>query len=193
MSSDDFGSLIYLVVLGCAVIFWFVTNHRQSFSKSIQQGLAWLLIFIGVIAAYGMWGDIRSTVMVEATVDAKLGSIEIPQSPDGHYRLALEVNGARINFVIDTGASEVVLSQADARRAGFDTETLPYFGRAMTANGEVRTAPVRLEEVRLGALVDRDVAASVNGGELEQSLLGMSYLQRFNEITISGGNLKLQR
>ena len=193
MSGDDFGSLIYLVVLGCAVIFWFVTNHRQSFAKSIQQGLAWLLIFVGAIAAYSMWGDIRSTVLVQATVDEQAGSIEIPRSPDGHYRLALEVNGARIDFIVDTGASEVVLSQADARRAGFDPDSLPYYGRAFTANGEVRTAPVRLDEMRLGSMVDRDIPASVNGGELDQSLLGMNYLQRFREITITGGNLKLTR
>lgn len=193
MSEFQSMNLVYLVILGCAVIFWFVTNHRQSFGKSIQQGLAWLLIFVGVIAAYGMWGDIRSTVLVQATVDAQAGTIEIPRSPDGHYRLALEVNGKRIDFVVDTGASEIVLSKADAARAGFDPENLPYYGRAYTANGEVRTAPVRLEEMRLGEMVDRDVAASVNGGDLQQSLLGMSYLQRFREITISGGKLMLVR
>lgn len=193
MSENDFGSLAYLVILGCAVLFWFVTNHRQSFSKSIQQGLAWLLIFVGIIAAYGMWSDIRSTVLVQATVNSEAGTIEIPRSPDGHYRLALEVNGARIDFVVDTGATEIVLSKADAALAGLEPDSLPYYGRAYTANGEVRTAPVRLAEVRLGAMVDQNVSASVNGGELGQSLLGMSYLQRFHEITISGGKLLLVR
>ncbi|WP_372887870.1 TIGR02281 family clan AA aspartic protease, partial [Shimia sp.] len=92
-----------------------------------------------------------------------------------------------------TGASEIVLSRADARRAGFDVDRLPYYGRAFTANGEVRTAPVTLRELRLGEMVDTGVAASVNGGQLEQSLLGMSYLQRFSEIRISGGTLSLLR
>lgn len=193
MNSDGFGNLIYLVVLGSAVIFWFVTNHQQSFRKNIQQGLAWLLLFIGVIAAYGMWGDIRSTVVPTATVHADGGAIEIPRSADGHYRLTMRVNGAAIVFVVDTGASEIVLSKADAAKAGLDPETLPYMGRAFTANGEVRTAPVTLDELRLGSFVDKRVRASVNGGDLEQSLLGMSYLQRFREITISGGKLILVR
>lgn len=193
MSENDTGHLIYLIILGSMVVFWFVTNHRGSFGKAVQQALAWVLIFIGVVAAYGMWGDIRSTVLVQATVNEQAGTITIPQSPDGHYRLALDVNGARIDFVVDTGASEIVLSKADAARAGLDPDNLPYYGRAYTANGEVRTAPVRLEEIRLRAMVDRDVPASVNGGELDQSLLGMSYLGRFNEITISGGRLILKR
>ncbi|WP_127111938.1 retropepsin-like aspartic protease family protein [Shimia sediminis] len=191
MSEFETGHLIYLIILGSMVIFWFVTNHRGSLGKTLQQALAWGLIFVGVIAAYGMWGDIRSTVLVQATVDDRTGTISIPQSADGHYRLALDVNDTRIDFVIDTGASEIVLSKADAARAGLDPDNLPYYGRAYTANGEVRTAPVRLDEIRLGGLVDHNVPASVNGGDLDQSLLGMSYLQRFREITISGGKLML--
>ena len=144
MSENDTGHLIYLIILGSMVVFWFVTNHRGSFGKAVQQALAWVLIFIGVVAAYGMWGDIRSTVLVQATVNEQAGTITIPQSPDGHYRLALDVNGARIDFVVDTGASEIVLSKADAARAGLDPDNMPYYGRAYTANGEVRTAPVRL-------------------------------------------------
>ena len=59
MSENDTGHLIYLIILGSMVVFWFVTNHRGSFGKAVQQALAWVLIFIGVVAAYGMWGDIR--------------------------------------------------------------------------------------------------------------------------------------
>ncbi len=193
MNGDSIGNLVYLVVLGSAVIFWFVSNHRQSFRKNIQQGLAWLLLFVGVIAAYGMWGDIRSTITLQAKVDVQTGTVEIPQSADGHYRLTLEINGNAIGFIVDTGASEIVLSKEDAKQAGFDVENLAYYGRAYTANGEVRTAPVILQEIRLGDMVDTGIAASVNGGQLDQSLLGMSYLQRFSEITISRGKLVLVR
>ncbi len=193
MSNWQTGQLTYLVLLGAAVLFWFVTNHRQSFRKTIQQGMAWALIFIGIIAAYGMWGDIRSTIMPQASVFSEEGRVVIPRSPDGHYRLALSVNGAPVNFVVDTGASNIVLSKQDAAKAGLDPESLPYFGRALTANGEVRTAPVVLEEVRLGDLIDRRVPAQVNGGELDQSLLGMSYLGHWREITISNNTLILQR
>ena len=193
MSENDTGHLIYLIILGSMVVFWFVTNHRQSFGKTVQQGLAWVLIFVGVIAAYGMWGDIRSTVLVQATVNEQTGTISIPQSSDGHYRLALDVNGVEINFVVDTGASEMVLTQADAARAGIALDELRYLGRANTANGEVRTAYVRLDRVELGNVIDSGVTAVVNEGEMDQSLLGMGYLQRWGRIEIAQGKLILTR
>ncbi|MBR9841857.1 MAG: TIGR02281 family clan AA aspartic protease [Rhodobacteraceae bacterium] len=193
MNSWQTGQLTYLVLLGAAVLFWFVTNHRQSFRKTVQQGMAWVLIFLGVLAAYGMWGDIRATVAPQTAVFSDAGRVVIPRSPDGHYRLTLKVNGTPLDFVIDTGASNIVLSKDDAARAGLDPENLPYYGRALTANGEVKTAPVVLDEIRLGGMVDSRVSAQVNGGELDQSLLGMSYLNHWREITISGGELILQR
>ena len=71
--------------------------------------------------------------------------------------------------------------------------TTPCPGRAMTAHGEVRTAPVRLDSVELGPVLDRNVRAWVNEGEMDKSLLGMSYLQRWNRIEITGNALVLSR
>lgn len=191
MSGDQIAQLSYFAVLGAAIVLWFVASNRQSLSKTAQQALVWFLIFIGVIAAYGMWGDIRSTVIPSATVHSSEGRIEIPQSPDGHYRLFLDVNGTPVNFIVDTGASNVVLSKRDAERAGFDPDSLPFFGRARTANGEVRTAPITIDRLSLQGVTERNVAAAVNGGELDESLLGMSYLGRYSQITISSGKLIL--
>jgi aspartyl protease family protein len=191
MSGDQIAQLSYFAVLGAAIVFWFVASNRQSLSKTVQQILVWVLIFVGIIAAYGMWGDIRSTVIPTATVHSAEGRIEIPQSPDGHYRLSLDVNGTPVNFIVDTGASNVVLSKRDAERAGFDPDTLPFFGRARTANGEVRTAPITIDTLSLQGVTERNVVAAVNGGELDESLLGMSYLGRYSQITIASGKLIL--
>ena len=117
----------------------------------------------------------------------------VPRSRDGHYYLTLGVNGQPIDFVVDTGATNIVLTKADAERVGFSLTELNFFGRANTANGEVRTAPVRLQEVTLGAARDTSVAAYVNEGEMFQSLLGMSYLQRWSSIEIRNNALILTR
>ena len=98
-----------------------------------------------------------------------------------------------VNFVVDTGATDVVLSEVDARRVGLDPEGLIYSGRASTANGIVRTARVRLEDVSVGGFDEGSLRASVNEGALETSLLGMSYLQRFERIEIRGDRLILER
>lgn len=193
MSEFDYARLFYLVLLGSAVVLWFFAQNRNSLGKITQQAIIWALIFVGVIAAVGLWGDIRNTVMPGQAVVAEDGRIELPRAADGHYYLTADVNGAPIRFVVDTGASQIVLTKADAETAGLATEELSFVGRAYTANGEVRTAPVRLERVEVGPLVDEDVRAVVNEGELDQSLLGMEYLQRFTSVEISNGTLVLTR
>lgn len=191
MNDFEYARVIYLVLLGSAIVLWFVAQNRASLGKVTQQALVWALIFVGAIAAVGLWGDIRQTVLPGQAVVAEGGRIVLPRAMDGHYYLAAEVNGQTVRFVVDTGASQIVLTRADARRAGLDTENLAYVGRAYTANGMVRTAPVRLDRLSVGPVVNRDVRAVVNEGELEQSLLGMDYLQRFSSVEITGGKLVL--
>ena len=98
-----------------------------------------------------------------------------------------------VDFVVDTGATDIVLTRADAARVGIDPATLRYDGRASTANGIVRSARVRLDSFRLGGVLDRDVTAVVNEGEMETSLLGMRYLQRFERLEIADNRLVLER
>lgn len=193
MSAMDTGQLIYLVMLLAAVVFWFVVANRNSLGKMLQHAALWGLIFLGAIAAVGLWGDIRQTVMPRQAVFSDQGRIEVPRSPDGHYYLTLEVNGHPTRFVVDTGASSIVLLEEDARAAGIDPERLRYSGTAMTANGAVRTARVVLDEIGLDGMTDRRVTAFVNEGEMAESLLGMSYLQRFDRLEITGGRLILER
>ena len=107
--------------------------------------------------------------------------------------MTLEVNGTPLRFIVDTGASDIVLSAEDAARAGLDTDRLAFVGVARTANGTVSTARVWLDEVRLGEMVDSSVPALVNGGEMSGSLLGMAYLNRFSEVRFGGGTVTLVR
>ena len=192
MQQIDFAHLTYLVILGSVLVLWFVVQNRDSIGKLMQQALIWVLIFVGAIAVVGLWDDIRQTVRPMQSVVSE-DRIELPRAPDGHYYLTAQVNGEPIRFVVDTGASQIVLGQSDAERIGIDTGRLAYLGRAYTANGEVRTAPVRLNSVEVGPVRHEDVRAVVNEGEMSGSLLGMSYLQRFSSIEITGGKLVLTR
>ena len=82
---------------------------------------------------------------------------------------------------------------SDAKKIGIKESELRFVGEASTANGVVRTAPVRLDRFEIGPIRDDGVRAWVNEGELDQSLLGMSYLQRFETVSFSGGKLILER
>lgn len=192
MNGDQIAQLAYLGLLGAAVAGWFFSQNSQSLGKTTQQLAAWVLIFVGAIAAVGLWQDLQGTLVPQQSVISE-NRIAVPQSFDGHYYLTLSVNGAPVEFVVDTGATEMVLTREDAAAIGIDTGSLNFIGTAFTANGAVRTAPVWLDEVRLGPLVDRNVRAVVNDGELFGSLLGMGYLERFSSIEIRGDELILTR
>jgi aspartyl protease family protein len=193
MSGEDYGRLFYLVLLGTAVAGYFFAQNRQRLSATLQQAAIWGLIFLGVIAGYGLWGDIRSTVSPQQLIVGEGNRVEVPRNRDGYFHLTLEINGTPVEFVVDTGATDIVLTREDAARAGIDMGSLRFIGTAFTANGEVPIAPVRLAEIRLGDHTARNVRASVNGGELFKSLLGMSYLSRFERLEIAGDRLILTR
>ncbi|WP_299023532.1 TIGR02281 family clan AA aspartic protease [uncultured Sulfitobacter sp.] len=193
MTSDNIASLIYLVLLGCAVGGWMFMSGRESISKTLQMAAVWGFIFLGVVAAYGLWNDVQRQTMNDQMLQLGDGQIIVPRQPDGHYYLTLALNGENIRFVVDTGATDMVLTRRDAERAGLDPDSLNFIGMANTANGTVRTAPVRIDTVRLGDITDTDVRASVNGGEMFGSLLGMGYLEKWGRIEISGGELRLTR
>ncbi|SNR41989.1 retropepsin-like aspartic protease family protein [Puniceibacterium sediminis] len=193
MSSMQLGNLGYLLLLGAILVFWLFVQNRESLGKKAQAAAAWGLIFLGTIAAIGLWDDIRQTVVPQQAVFADQGRIELPRAPDGHYYVTVGLNGAPVRFVVDTGASGMVLTRGDAVKAGLDLDGLAFYSQAMTANGPVQTAPVEIATVSLGPFSDRDVRAYVNDGEMEQSLLGMTYLQRFDRLEISGGKMFLER
>ena len=93
--------------------------------------------------------------------------------------------------MIDTGASDVVLSPADAERLGLRPDRLRFTGRASTANGEVAFAPVRLREIRIGQLTRHDLDVVVNRSPMPFSLLGMSFLASLEGWEARGDRLML--
>ena len=193
ISGDQFGSLIYLGLLVTVIAGWYLAANRRNLGRVAQHAAVWIFIFLGAIVAAGLWPEVRDTVAPRQTVMQDGTGVVVPMSPDGHFYLTLDLNGVPVRFVVDTGATDIVLSAGDAARIGIPTEALVFSGRALTANGEVATAPVRIETVALGPHVDTGLRAVVNRGELRESLLGMSYLRRFDRLEISGGRMVLER
>ena len=99
----------------------------------------------------------------------------------------------KIKFLIDTGASDVVLNPSDAVRLGFNLKQLSFDKIYNTANGIVRGAPVKLGRVKIGPIEITNVRASVNGADMVTSLLGMSFLSRIGGYEVVGDRLTLKR
>jgi aspartyl protease family protein len=121
---------------------------------------------------------------------AAVNTLVYPVDARGHVLLDAVVNGAPVRFLVDTGASLVTLTPADARAAGLSPRQLAFDERASTANGLVRMASVTLREIRLGQLSVGDVPAAVIEN-LNVSLLGMSFLNRLQSYEMRGGRLTI--
>ena len=191
MDGETLARLGYLALLLAAVGGWVVVEFRGRLGMAMRTSAAWGLIVIGLMAGYGLWQDIRTDIAPRQSV-MEGGDIRVPRAEDGHYYLVLQIDGTPVQFMADTGASNVVLSAADARRIGIDPDGLMYLGQARTANGTVRIAHVTLPQVSLGPYVDPGLSAWVNEGDLDTSLLGMDYLGRYR-IEIDRGEMILRR
>lgn len=191
MDGETLARVGYLAIILVAVGGWALVEFRQRMGQALRMAMAWGLIFVGIVAGYGLWNDIRRDVMPVQAVTAD-GVIEVPRAPDGHYYLTLRINGTPIRFMVDTGASGMVLGDGDAKRLGIEPESLMFLGQANTANGVVRTARVTLSEVELGPFRNQNFRAFVTEGELAQSLLGMDYLGQFR-MEFAGNRLILRQ
>jgi aspartyl protease family protein len=107
---------------------------------------------------------------------------EVTKAKDGHYWAEANVNGARVRFLVDTGASAVALTPLDAQRLGFDTTKLNYAYKVMTANGEAHAAAIKLASISVAGAQVSDVDALVLDKGLDTSLLGMTYLGRLSRF-----------
>lgn len=128
-------------------------------------------------------------------------AVPIPRSADGHFwaegAASSDTGHAAVHFLVDTGASSVALTAADAARLGFRPEQLIYSRPVFTAEGEVRAAPVMLSRLSVGGAVVREVRALVlqdgpRPGRPRTSLLGMSYLGRLSRMTATRDSLLLE-
>lgn len=109
----------------------------------------------------------------------------------GGYFVMGRVNGQVVRFLVDTGASDTVLSPADARRIGIDPAALTFDRQAETANGIGYGAAVTLDSLAVGSIAFSDMPVVVNQAPMSHSLLGMTFMNRLESFHIKGGRLYL--
>jgi aspartyl protease family protein len=190
---DAQARLFYLALLGMALAGGVFYNYRARLGTAVQHAAIWLLIFLGVIIAYGFKDQLTSQLYPGSARPVDDSTIALRRAGDGHFYAWVRINGSEIRFMVDTGASNLVLSQQDARRVGLAMDSLNYILPTSTANGTVYGAGVVLDRVELGGFVDADMRAVVNGGRMNISLLGLDYLDRFRSFSVEGDRLLLSR
>ena len=199
LSAADLGSLaqkiVVLVIAGAVALMLF----RERFAQALTAALFWVALALVLVVAYSYrfeLHDIADRVMTElvpghATTTAGR-TVQVARAANGDFAVTAQINGARVSMVLDTGASSVVLTREDAKAAGLPLEVLAYTVSIDTANGRAQAAPVTLDRVGIGGLVEHSIAALVaQPGQLKVSLLGMSFLNRLQSWEVRGDRLLL--
>ena len=119
------------------------------------------------------------------------GSISFRVSKDGHYYINTVTNGKNVKFMVDTGASDIVIDRKLARRIGIDINSLRFIMTYNTANGTVRGAPIRLESLKIGEYAFYDIRASVNEADMDEPLLGMRFLDKLDGYEVKRDTLTI--
>ncbi len=161
-----------------------------GFARTLKMALGWILIFGGLILLVSQWQKIKGALDPASPISTA-ETVSVTARDDGHFYVRAKVNGVSVMFLVDTGASDIVLSRQTAARIGFDDSTLRYDGYAQTANGMVRIAGVRLDSIEVGSIALYDMRASVNGGEFDDNLLGMRFLNALRGWRVENGTLIL--
>jgi len=198
-TNDDKASLF--LRLGMVVLV--STVLLRGLQGSLSQHLKYVAVWTGIIAVLALGYAYRAEL---AQVPRKMAlafnvgtpvavgerTLVVPQGEDGSYVVDGLVNGKRVRFVVDTGATATVLSPADARRVGIPVDTLDYGYESETANGKGYSAAYDATRLEVGAIKLEGFRVMVNKTPMSMSLLGMSFLQRLDAFEFRDRQLILK-
>lgn len=202
MTDEQFARTIYLGLFG-AVLAAGLFASGQRFGQMARQAGIWLAVLIVLVVGYEYRfelqesaarvtsGLIPGTAITQTSADGDL-SVTI-QRRGRHFETVGTVNGSRQEFLVDTGASTIVLTEANARKAGIDPETLDYRIPVATANGTAMAARISGIEVAIGGIVRPGMIALIaRDGQLSSNLLGMNFLDTLHSFEVQRDRMVLR-
>jgi len=181
-------------------------SYRGRTLHAARDFLTWAAIAFVLVAGYSYRDEITqiayrvkgelsppgTAISLESTTPGSQ-AVRIRKRRDGHFVVSARINGQSMPMLVDTGASTVVIREADAARLGIDTARLRYTVPVQTANGITYAAHVRLTNIAIGSIQVEGVDALVSKpGALRENLLGMSFLSRLRSYEFSGDFMTLR-
>lgn len=189
-NNDNVSNLLY----GCLITSFAITGMLSRDTKTIFRNMGqlgvWIVIILVLIGCYGLRYQIKDfyNVIMQNLVPAKVsnlqnGVVSVAKSSNGHYMLIAQINSQSVYFLVDTGATDVSLTAADARRIGINPDNLVYNQASNTANGINYGAKITIPSITIGDITINNVRASVVKQGLDTSLLGMSFLSKLTSYS----------
>ncbi len=197
-SGYDQAQLIYAFALVSLVSSSVVFSRQFRVGEALRNIALWAVIATVLVLGYlyrDVFADIgarfQSEVLPAEPREGGAHTVVLTESEGGSYYTVGAVNGVRVKFLVDTGASDIVLSPDDAERVGLDMTALNYTRDTETANGMGRGAPTTVTDLSVGPIRFANVAVEVNQAPMGASLLGMTFLRRLKSFEFKDRKLTL--
>jgi len=197
MSGDRALDLVWAV--GCLILVGSaLAARRVPFARAWKMALAWVAIFGAIFLLFAFRDDfglvgqrLRSAIDPEAGVVSG-ETLRIPMSDDGHFWVRGMVNGTEQRFLVDSGATTVVLSADAVQEAGIALDEDQFASMIQTANGTVAAHRIRIDRLAVGPIARNDVAAVTAAEFGEMNVLGMNFLSTLSAWGVEGRTLILK-
>jgi aspartyl protease family protein len=191
-------ALAFIYLLGCLVLVMSgFAVRRAPIGKTLKMALAWVLIFAAGFAIFALREDFSALGRRIAAAawgggeqqTSQGGELRIPMAEDGHFWVNAELNGQRVRFLVDSGATVTTISRETAGRVGIEPD-----GRAVmveTANGNVLVDRARAERLKLGPIERSDIAVAIARGDTV-NVIGMNVLSTLSRWSVENRTLVLR-
>lgn len=199
LASVDWQQLVFYLILISFLLSAIFSRSGIRIAQVLKYLSYWLLIALVILFIYSYrfdFANFKNRILGELFPSMAVVSgeqIVVNISSDGHFYINTKINGVAVRFMVDTGASDIVLSLQDARRVGIDLKRLNFNRIYHTANGKIAGAMVEVRDFTISNVEFHDVEVSVNKAEMSTSLLGMSFLRRFSKYEFYQDRLILTR
>ena len=200
LSHDDWAAILFYGSIGLFLARAIPGLFHGRFLAGLASLGIWVALFGAALTGYAYRSELHvvgervlAVVFPGTVVPTGERAVTVFRQRDGQFSIVASAGTVRLSFILDTGASTVVLRAEDAARLGIATRKLAYDIPVSTANGHALTAAVVLPLLRIGPIGERDVDALVaKPGALHENLLGMSFLNRLASFTFSQDRLVLR-
>jgi len=198
-SGDGVMNIVWIFALVALVSSGLIYARRIDVGETLRNLALWIAVIAVLVLGYSFQDEMRfvgrrvmSEIVPGYPVSTQPGELVLTAAQDGHFYVVGQANGADVIFLIDTGASDTVLTPSDAVRLGIDLGSLDFSNVYMTANGTGYGADYTLASLRIGDIVFGNFRVSVNEAEMGTSLLGMSFLNRLGSFEFRDRRLFLR-
>ena len=188
-------TLGFLALASSGLLFVRQFNLKQT----VRNVLIWVAAGGVLIIGFSFQNELkdlglrlRSNLVPGYPVETGAHELTLSEGQDGQFHVYGEINGTRIAFLVDTGATDIVLDPSDAKRLGIDLDNLTFDRPFGSANGIGYGAKTVVGGLAVGPIVFSNVEVAINKAEMGSSLLGMAFLKRLKSYSVSGGKLILR-